>query len=179
MKDIPDNAVLGTLIQRISVEDNAALEKLYREMKDPIYRYALMLLQDYSLAEDAMQVTFLKIMANADTYRPDGNAKAWIFAITRNTCHDLKKKNLPAAEDFILDRISEDRDIDDLTDVIAVKEALKLLTPIEREIMSLHVFAGFRQTEIAGIMGISYLKVRSHYGYAIKKLRKELGHHEK
>ena len=55
---------------------------------------------------------------------------------------------------------------------IEVTEALKTLLPQEREIVSLFVFGGLKQTEIAEIMNLSYMKVRSKYGYAMKKLKK-------
>lgn len=169
----------NTCIQRISVKDMDAVEMLYREMKEPVYRYALTLLQDHGLAEDAMQITFLKIMANADSYRQGVTGKAWVMAITRNTCHDLRQKKTPIAEDEIINSVRDECVIDALTDSIAVKEAFRKLTSTEREIMSLYIFSGLRQTEIAQVLRIPYLKVRSHYGYAVKKLRKELGVNEK
>lgn len=170
---------INTCIQRISAKDEAAVDALYREMKDPVYRYALSLLHDHGLAEDAMQITFLKIMANADTYRTGITAKAWIFAIARNTCHDMRKKNIPVVDSEYLESLTDDYSIDDLTDSMAVRDAFCTLTPVEREIMSLHIFSGLRQTEIAVVMKMPYVKVRSHYGYAVKKLRKELGSNEK
>lgn len=175
----PGEFDFNTCIQRISVKDMTALEMLYREMKDSVYRYALTLLQDHGLAEDAMQITFLKVMANADSYRQGMTGKAWIMAITRNTCHDLREKKTPVVEDEVLAGIRDENGIDGLTDSIAVREAFMKLTPVEREIMSLYIFSGLRQTEIAQVMKIPYLKVRSHYGYAVKKLRKELCGNEK
>lgn len=175
-KDILD---LDTCLQRISVADRDALEALYRQMKDPIYRYALTIMQDHSSAEDATQNSFMKIMANADQYKPGTNAKAWIYRIVRNTCIDLRRRLSPVADDFEVETVGDSFAIDDLTESIAVREALKSLTPTEREIVSLHIFAGLRQTEIAAVTGMPYIKVRSHYGYAIKKLRKELTHNDK
>jgi DNA-directed RNA polymerase specialized sigma24 family protein len=52
-----------------------------------------------------------------------------------------------------------------------VLAALQILTKQEREIVSLYVYAGFSQVEIAKELQIPYVKVRSQYGYAIKKLR--------
>ena len=36
------------------------------------------------------------------------------------------------------------------------------------------IFAGLKQIEIAKVLQFPYVKVRSHYKYAIQKLRKEL-----
>jgi len=179
MKKRPMEFDYNTCLQRISVKDKDALEQLYLELKDPVYRYALTLLQDHALAEDAMQITFMKIMANADTYRPGVTGKAWVLAITRNTCHDIRQRKTPVAEEAIINSVMDENCIDAITDSIAVKEAFRKLTPIEREIMSLYTFSGLRQTEIAHVMKMPYIKVRSHYGYAVKKLRKELCDNEK
>ena len=56
--------------------------------------------------------------------------------------------------------------------------AVAKLSETEREIISLYLFGGLKQTDIARIMGMPYIKVRSLYGYALKKLRKELGGNE-
>ena len=169
----------NTCLIRISVKDNEALAALYREMKDPIYRYALLMLHDHSSAEDALQITFLKIMANADSYRPGVTAKAWIYTIVRNTCLDIIRQRMPVVDDEYLATFRDDGVIEELTDSIAVRDALIKLTPTEREVISLYAFGGLRQTEIAKVTGMPYIKVRSVYGYAVKKLRKELADHDK
>ena len=86
---------------------------------------------------------------------------------------------MPVVDDGFLESFSDNGMIDSLTDSIAVKEALSKLNSTEREIVSLYAFAGLKQTEIAKVMKMPYVKVRSVYGYAIKKLRKELADYDK
>lgn len=166
---------LDLCISKISRRDEFALEELYRAYARPIYRFALMTLQDPSLAEDAMQETFVRIMSYSGTYRLGTNARAWIFSIARNSCMDVAGKKLPVTEDEVIASVPDEYQIDDVTENIVLKEAIGRLTPTEREILSLHIYSGLRQTEIASVMKIPYIKVRSHYKYAIQKLRKELG----
>ena len=83
---------LDLCISKIARQDRFALEELYREYARPVYRFSLMTLQDPSLAEDAMQDTFLRIMAYSGTYKMGSNARAWIFAIAKNACTDVAKK---------------------------------------------------------------------------------------
>ncbi len=166
---------LDLCISKISRCDEFALEELYRAYARPIYRFALMTLQDPSLAEDAMQETFVRIMSYSGTYRLGTNARAWIFSIARNSCMDVAGKKLPVAEDEVISRVPDEYQIDDVTENIVLREAIGRLTPTEREILSLHIYSGLKQTEIASVMKIPYIKVRSHYKYAIQKLRKELG----
>ncbi len=170
---------LDRCISKIARKDRFALEELYREFRDPIYRFALMNLQDSGLAEDAMQTTFLRIMSGAELYKLGTNARAWIFSIARNVCCDMHKRKMPVIEDSVLTSVSDEYSIDDLTDSLTVKEAVGKLSWMEKEILSLYIFGGLRQTEIAKVLGISYIKVRSKYGYALKKLRKELSNYEK
>lgn len=166
---------LDMCVRLIAKHDNNALEDLYREFSDPIYRFSLMILHDSHLAEDAMQTTFMKIMDNAGLYRPGTNPRAWIYAISRNVCMDLYGKNVPVTDDDVLGSLPDNFIIDDLSESISVREAIKKLTATEREILSLYIFAGLKQTEISRIMNLPYIRVRSHYKYAIQKLRKDLG----
>ncbi len=160
-------------INEISQGSEAALEKLYSEFRKPIFLFAMSILKNYPLAEDALQDTFLKIMASAKTYRLGTNPKAWIFSITRNVCVEfLKKSRMTLLDEEILETIVDERTAEDAVfDTLDSIECLAKLDSIEREIIVLYVFAGFKQTEIAKILGIPYIKVRSKYGYAAKKLK--------
>lgn len=174
MKDNTVSIDLDRCLSKIAQRDRYALEELYRAFAKPIYRYALMILQDTGLAEDAMHNTFLKIMAGAGTYRLGTNPRAWIFRITRNVCTDIHNSKLPLAEDPAVLTLADEHSIDDLAESIAVRDAVARLTVTEREILSLYLVGGLKQTEIAKIMKLPYVRVRSHYEVAIKKLRKEL-----
>lgn len=175
MKIIKKDIDLDMCIKKIAEQDYCALEQVYNELKNPIYRFSLMILNDSGLAEDAMQNTFLKIMVNAEQYRLGTNPRAWIFSISRNVCMDLLKKKVYTVDESVFYNLLESESMNNLTEVIAVKDAISRLSLIEQEILSLNVFSGLKQTEIAKVMNMPYLKVRSIYGYAIKKLRKELG----
>lgn len=122
-------------IRLIARHDYTALEEFYKEFSNPIYRFSLMLLHDSLLAEDAMQNTFVKIMANAKSYSPGTNPRAWIFAIARNVCMDLYNKKVPIVEDTVLHSFSDEYAIDTLIDSITVREAIQKLTEIEKEML--------------------------------------------
>ena len=161
-------------VQRVSDGDNAAFKTLYDALYKPVYLFGLSIVKDHQLAEDVLQDTFLHLLASANTYRPGTNPRAWIFAIARNASLAALKSSQNKA--FL--------DIDEIEQTAAATpglygensvdevEALSILTPQEREIVVLYVYAGFRQTEIARIMQMAYGEVRSHYGYALKKLKR-------
>lgn len=161
-------------IKEITQGSEAALETLYNELSKPVFLFAMSILKNYQLAEDALQETFLKIMASANTYRLGTNPKAWIFSIARNVCIEFLKRNrVTLLDNEDINTIAEFRDAEDEAfNSLDSIECFSKLDWLEKEIMVLFVFAGFKQTEIAKLLNIPYMKVRSKYGYSVKKLKK-------
>lgn len=60
-------------------------------------------------------------------------------------------------------------------DKLVLTECMNRLSDTERQIVILHVVAGFRHREIAGILDTPLPTVLSKYSRAIKKLKKYIG----
>ena len=52
--------------------DRALIERLYDDHAAGLYRYALIVLADHGLAEDAVQQVFAKLLASEHAGRPPG-----------------------------------------------------------------------------------------------------------
>lgn len=166
---------LDLCINEIATGNREALRQLYDEMKNPIFLFALSLVKNYQLAEDIEQETFLNIMQSARNYRPGTNAKAWIFGIARNCCIDSIKANskyISIEIESLASIPASDNDLERAENTVVVLEAMKLLDNDEQMIVALYLFSGLKQTEIAKVLKIPYISVRSKYGYAIKKLKR-------
>jgi RNA polymerase sigma factor (sigma-70 family) len=168
------NKQIDLCIKEISCDNRDSLKRLYDEFKKPIFMFALSIVKDYQLAEDVMHDTFLNIMACAKNYRLGTNPKAWIFSIVRNVSVDHFKKQrkdvfMSSEEIEIISDVKFEFQSNNTIDSI---NALEILEPIEREIVSMYIFGGLKQTEIAKVIKLPYISVRSKYGYAIKKLKK-------
>lgn len=166
---------LDLCICEIAKGDREALRDLYDEMKNPIFLFALSILRDYQLAEDAEEETFLAVMESARNYRPGTNAKAWLFSIARNCCMDIIKSNSKCVslDDETLSSFpSREDEGEKAENAVIAAEAMGSLGEEERMIVSLYLLSGLRQTEIAEVLGMSYLSVRSKYAYAIRKLKR-------
>ena len=171
---------LDLCICEIAAGNREALSQLYVEMKDQVFRFALSLVRSRHLAEDIEAETFLNIIQSACGYKPGTNARAWIFAIARNCCMDCMKAN---AKFLVVDNDSLDNDslyllptdangLEQTENALLVLEAMKALSETEQMIVSLYLYSGLKQTEIAKVLNIPYLSVRSKYGYAIRKLKR-------
>ena len=163
---------LDLCICEIAAGNREALSQLYVEMKDQVFRFALSLVRSRHLAEDIEAETFLNIIQSACGYKPGTNARAWIFAIARNCCMDCMKANAKflVVDNDSLDLLPTDANgLEQTENALLVLEAMKAL---EQMIVSLYLYSGLKQTEIAKVLNIPYLSVRSKYGYAIRKLKR-------
>ena len=64
-----------------TIEFNTAVVKLHKSLR-PI---ALKLTRDMEEANDLMQETLLKAMANREKFTDGTNLKAWLYTIMKNT----------------------------------------------------------------------------------------------
>lgn len=150
----------------------SGLASLYEAMKKPVFLLAYSILEDYSLAEDAMQETFLRVNAKAGTYQKDTNPKAWVFSVARSVALNMQKargreKLCADPPDTTTTDSVENRAILDAD----FTRAVAVLDEKERGIIILKIGANLRHTEIAKILGITPGDARIRYFRALKKLK--------
>lgn len=76
---------------------------------------------------------------------------------------------------YVMDQISDTENTDESwTEDLALKEAMKRLSPREKRIIELRFFRGRTQTEIAGEIGISQAQVSRIEKGALERIRKDL-----
>ena len=76
---------------------------------------------------------------------------------------------------YVMDQISDTENTDEnWTEDLALKEAMKRLSPREKRIIELRFFRGRTQTEIAGEIGISQAQVSRIEKGALERIKKEL-----
>lgn len=166
-------AWLEERILRLAAGDRRCLEEIYACLRQPVYIFCLWLVKNRTAAEDITQQTFVELIRSAHHYQAKGRPQSWIYAIARNLCMDYLKESRRemAASDFVTSPAWNGNAGVDFADNTVVNEALSRLGEQERQIMILYVFAGMKQTEISRVLKIPYIKVRSQYGYAIRKLK--------
>ena len=75
-------------------------------------------------------------------------------------------------QDLNLTQPTDANGLEQTENALLVLEAMKTLSETEQMIVSLYLYSGLKQTEIAKVLNIPYLSVRSKYGYAIRKLKR-------
>ncbi len=160
--------------------DARAFERLFARLAPRVHGFFLRSFRDAAVADDLLQVTFMKVHRAREQY--DGNQRLapWLFAIAARVRLDELRKRMRLPEDAdeeALARADEQapRDAPPDTDLQdAVRAALERLPESQRAVIHLHRYEGMTFPEIAQVLGTTpgAIKLRAFRGY--ETLRKEL-----
>ena len=164
------------LIDSIRQGDEAAAEELIRRYYPSILRYCRYRCGDRQTAEDLTQETFLRLFQYLPSYKNEGRLKAYLFSIANRLCdNEYKNKPLlslqgeqqtgPSPDAF---RQIEDRD--------EIRRLLERLPPGQQEAVILRFWEGLSFPDIAKVTGCSTWTAQGRVRWALKKMRKEIGH---
>ncbi|MCC7414202.1 MAG: sigma-70 family RNA polymerase sigma factor [Gammaproteobacteria bacterium] len=143
-----------------------------------LYRYALWLCGDRSLAEDLVQETFTRAWKALDQLHDEQAAKAWLLTTLRREHARTFERRTPeqARSDFDVTAIADPhRALDTSTEAFSVRRALARLSVEYREPLLLQVIEGYDCEEIAQLLELSATAVRTRLFRARQQLREALG----
>jgi RNA polymerase sigma-70 factor (ECF subfamily) len=152
-----------------------ALEFVLEAIEHRVYILAWRLTGDPALAEDVAQETLLKICRNLNQYRCGTNLWAWIYRIVVNQAHDLRPSRHVSTDVVAAEPVS-DAEYDPVRQeqVRRVMEAMRVLTPRERQALVLIDIEGLSSREASRILGCLAITARTRAAQARKKVRREL-----
>lgn len=105
------NQFLEELLSRIALGDRLAFKTLYDKTAANLFGGALRILKERSLAEDALQDTFVQIWKNAVDYR-EGSSEpmTWLHSIARYRAIDMLRKRRNETANVPIESHAEHRD---------------------------------------------------------------------
>ncbi|NMP38234.1 MAG: sigma-70 family RNA polymerase sigma factor [Clostridiales bacterium] len=167
-----NNEELSAQLSALRSGDINAFEKIYTELKTPVYIIIVRITGDNGLAEDILQEVFIKLYHSppADDVH---NPRAYICKMARNFAIDgLRKLKVNASLDELEDTVqAPEHDFEFRMDAEA---AMRQLPATQRQIVSLRINCGLKFREIADITEEPLGTVLYHYQAAVSKLRKYL-----
>lgn len=149
---------------------------LYEQHARRLYVACMRITGNTQEAEEAMQDAFLKIFTRIDQYHDGLCFEAWMQRIAIHTAIDyVRKKSMEWEEltDKHIDTHEDDNDTDEEAihySVQQIKDCIQQLSAGYRLVLSLYLFEGYDMEEIASILNIQPVSVRSQYLRAKKKL---------
>lgn len=143
---------------------------VYERQADRIYRIAMIYLNNEADAEDALQSIFLKQIEKDRRFDNPEEEKAWYITVTKNYCKDILKSawSKRSAIEDVEEPEAESVDTELTNDM---KQALAKLPPVDREILYLYYYEGYRINEIAKILKYRESTVGSKLAAARNKLK--------
>ena len=173
------------LIERILAGDEAAFESLMKKYQKQVHAQALQNIDDFQIAEDIVQETFLQVYQKLDTLEDPTLFPKWLYVIVNRRCIAWLRKNRLQTQPL------EETDISEIeTEAYSrhvaeeqarttaevqrdlVKKLLAKLKESDREVITLHYFEEMTSSEIGTFLGVSENTVKSRLRRARQRLKK-------
>jgi RNA polymerase sigma-70 factor, ECF subfamily len=134
-------------------------EEIYKTYWQKIFRLCMGYVNDYEIAKDIVQETFITAWLQLPHFRNESNISTWIFRIATNNCLRSieKQKQFPKIEMPI--NIKEELEETIEPQIQFLYKCIAALPEIERIIISLEL-ENIKQSEIAKIVGLSEVNIR-------------------
>ena len=171
------------LIAQIAVRDERALSELGRCYGEQMFRYALRLIKDATIAEELINDVLLEVWYTADNFRGASRLSTWLLGITRfKAINAVRGKRLQWVDNQILNEVPDDlyeieRDLQTVERkkrIRVIRAAMLELSAEHREVLDLTFFHDCSYAEIAQIVGVPAATVRTRMHYAKVRLRQAL-----
>lgn len=157
------------------------LEQLYRRCYGPAVLYVLSLCGNMTLAEDIVSDAFVKAYLTLPDEIP--SFQYWLFRVCKNLWLDhLRRHKFHTGEEAmwsLADPDTPEHRYIRTERKQALWKAIGTLTPLDRELVTLHYFSGLPLTDIAPLLGKSHAAVRqrlSRLRHTLKQRMEEQGY---
>jgi RNA polymerase sigma factor (sigma-70 family) len=164
------------LVERCKQGDRQSYGELYQKYAKAMYNTSLRIVNHTADAEDILQESFCDAFAAIDSFGYKSTFGAWLKRIVINkSINALRKRKMDIIdiEKTSVAHLPEEENYNEEAIVFKVEEikkAAKELPNGYRTVLSLHLFEGYDQEEIAEILQISHATVRTQYMRAKQKL---------
>ncbi|MBX3241048.1 MAG: sigma-70 family RNA polymerase sigma factor [Chitinophagaceae bacterium] len=165
-------------IVKIKEGSEFAFQQVYEEYYQRLYYYVLNKTSSEWMAEEATQITFIKLWQYRESLDERLSISLQIFRIAKTTLIDLirKQNHLAAAlnglETNIMHTGDEGNTVIDYNE--ANKELMKAIAampPIRKQVFEMNRLKGMRYKEIAESLSISVKTVEKHMSRAIRQIK--------
>lgn len=175
------NASDSRLLRRLKRGDRDALEALYREHAERVWRFVRLRCRSRETACDIVQETFVRVMKSVGTFQGRSSLGTWLFAIARNVAVDMsrrqRRRQSEQSEPAILrlvpaEWVSDPVERAEQSD--AVRNAVARLRPAQRDAIVLCELCDMSIRDAATALEWSESRMKTTLHRARNKLREAL-----
>lgn len=147
-------------------------EEIYKLYWQKIFRLCMGYVNDYDLAQDIAQETFVIVWQQLPKFRSESNIGTWIFRIASNNCLRQIEKEKRIIKTELPINLKEESQESIEPQIQLLYKFISELPETDRIIISLEL-EEIKQAEIANIIGISEANVRVKIHRIKEKLTKK------
>lgn len=167
----------AAVIAQVRLGNIDAFADIVEHYQSSIQRYLYRLTDDYELAKDLTQDTFIQAYKGILKTDSELSFKAWLYRIATNNArqHHRRKKLIlfiPFDDNSRKNIPPDEIKSDTIDEKIAIQEALIRVPEEQRTCLVLHLIEGFKYREIAETLGISEDAVRMRVTRAKETFRR-------
>lgn len=157
------------------------VDALVHEHSPAMYRLALSIVRDHSLAEDVVQDAMMKAWQALDTFRGDSSPRTWLLRITHNTAISAlrKRRDDITPPEHLPERPSPHASVEERAvlqaDAHEIWTALRKLDQLSRTIVVLREVDQMSYDEIAEVLDLPVGTVRTRLFRARQQLSRRGG----
>ncbi|WP_226035106.1 RNA polymerase sigma factor [Aquibacillus saliphilus] len=154
---------------------------LYHLHYKKLFHLSYSIIRDRQLAEDVVQETFIKAMQHVKSIEEENKIGAWLSVIATRTAIDFirkerKKQGIPMDQEMLeflgkemKQNVEEEVEVAVFID--QVKSIIKNLTVDYQDVLSLRLWKGLKEQEIARILDLKPCTVKTRIYRARKQLK--------
>jgi RNA polymerase sigma-70 factor, ECF subfamily len=150
-----------------------AFTSLLQPLLEPAYRLAVGMLQDRSLAEDAVQEAAVKAWRKLDQLREGSEVRPWFLGIVANECRNTRRGRWWQVLKSDTARSSAQAHEERVAQGLDLRNALKRLRPEQRLVVVLYFYLDLPLREIASITNASFAAVRGRLYRGLRELKSD------
>lgn len=177
----PRSAVFGAgdeepdaaLVRQCRSGDSRSFDRLVLRYQRVLYNVTLRMLDDPDDAMGATQSAFVKAYERLASFDPSRRFFSWLYRIALNEALDRRRRRrvrVPLSERIVAPDPDPARMAADHETEWMIRDALRQLSPVRREVVVLRHFAGLSYQEIADALDVPEKTVKSRLFDARRKL---------
>lgn len=166
-------------VQDIRNGNVAAFKMVYHQYHNKLYFYILKHTQSVYLAEETVQLTFIKLWEKKEALSADYELSFQVFRIARSIMIDLLRKQ--SVQDRHMGLFTEEAavlhmefDFSKKEELQRVYHCIEQLSPVRKHVFKMSRFEGLSHKKIAEELSISPRTVENHILRAVHQLKKAL-----
>jgi len=167
----------AALVAGLGAGEPGAVREFYSRYAGPVFTVAVSVLDDRQLAEDVVQVTFVKAWRAAGTFDGTRPLAPWLYVVARHVAIDLYRKTWRTRPGpLAMSATSPPPSFEHAWERREIQVALDALSRQERQIVLAQHYLGLSHGQIADGLRLPVGTVKSRSHRAHRKLASRLRH---